>query len=40
LHNEDLIGRIVDLEADHLKARRKDQALERIALLVEATKDL
>ena len=39
-HNEELTRRIVDMEADQLKARRKAQALEGIALLAEATKDL
>ena len=38
--NEELTKRVVDLEADHLKARRKAQALEGIALLAEAAKDL
>ena len=38
--NEELTRRVTDLEANHLKARRKAQALEGIALLVEATKDL
>ena len=36
----ELTKRVADLEADHLKARRKAQALERIALLAEATNDL
>ena len=39
-HNEDLIGNIADMEMDQLKARRKAQALEGIALLAEAAKDL
>ena len=39
-HNEELIGKIADMETDQLKARRKSQALEGIALLAEATKDL
>ena len=39
-HNEELIGKIVDMETDQLKARRKSQALEGIALLAEAAKDL
>ena len=39
-HNEELTRRIVDMETDQLKARRKAQALEGIALLAEATKDL
>ena len=38
--NEELTRRVVDLEADHQKARRKAQALEGIALLAEAAKDL
>ena len=38
--NEELTKKVADLEADHLKARRKDQALEGIALLDEAAKDL
>ena len=38
--NEELTRRVADLEADHLKARRKAQALEGIALLAEAAKDL
>ena len=37
--NEELTKRVTDLEADHLKARRKAQALEGIALLAEAAKD-
>ena len=39
-HNEELTRKIVDMEADQLKARRKAQALEGIALLAEAAKDL
>ena len=39
-HNEELTRRIADMETDQLKARRKAQALEGIALLAEATKDL
>ena len=39
-HNEELTRRIADMETDQLKARRKAQALEGIALLVEAAKDL
>jgi len=35
-----LTKRVADLEADHQEARRKTQALEGIALLVEATIDL
>ena len=42
--NEELTRRVVDLETDQLKVRRKvrrkAQALEGIALLVEAAKDL
>ena len=38
--NEELTKRVEYLEADHQKARRKAQALEGIALLAEATKDL
>ena len=38
--NEDLTKRVEDLEAENLKARRKTQALEGIALLAEAAKDL
>ena len=39
-HNEELTRKIVDMEADQLKERRKAQALEGIALLAEAAKDL
>ena len=39
-HNEELIGNIAYMETDQLKATRKYQALEGIALLAEATKDL
>ena len=39
-HNEELIQKIVDMETDQLKARRKAQALEGIALLAEAAKYL
>ena len=39
-HNEELTGKIADMEIDQLKARRKYQALEGIALLAEAAKDL
>ena len=39
-HNEELTRRIANLEIDLLKTRRKSQALEGIALLAEATKDL
>ena len=38
--NEELTKRVEDLEAENLKARRKTQALEGIARLVEAAKDL
>ena len=38
--NKELTRRVVDLETDQLKARRKAQALEGIALLAEAAKDL
>ena len=38
--NEELTRRVADLEEDHQKARRKAQALEGVALLAEATKDL
>ena len=37
---EELTKRVADLEEDHLKARRKDQALEGIALLAEVAKYL
>ena len=39
-HNEELMRNIADMEADQLKERRKAQALEGIALLAEAAKDL
>ena len=39
-HNEELTGKIPNMEIDQLKARRKAQALEGIALLAEAAKDL
>ena len=39
-HNEELTRKIADMEADQLKERRKAQALEGIALLAEAAKDL
>ena len=39
-HNEELTRRIADMETDQLKARRKAQALEGIALLAEVAKDL
>ena len=38
--NEELTKRVEYLEAEHQKARRKTQALEGIALLVEAAKEL
>ena len=38
--NEDLTRKIEEMEAEQLKARRKAQALEGIALLAEAAKDL
>ena len=38
--NEELTKRVADLKVDHLKARRKAQALDGIALLAEAAKDL
>ena len=37
---EELTRKIADMVANQLKARRKAQALEGIALLVEAAKDL
>ena len=37
--NEELTKRVADLEAYHLKARRKAQVLEGISLLAEAAKD-
>ena len=37
--NEELTKRATDLEVDHLKSRRKAQALEGISLLAEAAKD-
>jgi len=39
-HNEELTRKIADMETDQLKARRKSQALEGIALFSEAAKDL
>ena len=39
-HNEELTRRIVDMETDQLKARRKSQALEGISLLAKVAKDL
>ena len=38
--NEEFTRKMVEMEAEKLKARRKVQALEGIALLAEATKDL
>ena len=38
--NEELTKKMTEMEAKQLKARRKDQALEGIALLAEAAKDL
>ena len=38
--NEELTRRMKEMEAGKLKARRKSQALEGIALLAEAAKDL
>ena len=38
--NEELIRRMTEMEAEQQKARRKAQALEGIALLAEAAKDL
>ena len=38
--NEELTRKMVEMEVDQLKARRKSQALEGIALLAEAAKDL
>ena len=38
--NQELSKRVEELEADHQKARKKTQALEGIALLAEAAKDL
>ena len=38
--NEELTRKMVEMEAKQLKARRKAQALEGIALLAEASKDL
>ena len=39
-NNEELTGKIADIEIDQLNARRKAQALEGISLLAEETKDL
>ena len=38
--NEEITRKMADMEADQLKARIKAQALEGIALLAEAAKDL
>ena len=38
--NEELNRKMANMEAEQLKARRKAQALEGIALLAEAAKDL
>ena len=38
--NEELTRKMVEMEVEQLKARRKAQALEGIALLAEAYKDL
>ena len=38
--NQELSKRVEDIEADHQKSRKKTQALEGIALLAEAAKDL
>ena len=38
--NEELTRKMTEMEAEQLKSRRKAQALEGIALLAEATKDL
>ena len=38
--NQELSKSVEDLEADHQKTRKKSQALEGIALLAEAIKDL
>ena len=38
--NEELTRKMTEMEAKQLKARRKAQALEGIALLTEAAKDL
>ena len=39
-HNGELTRNIVDMEIDQFKARRKAQALEGIAILAEAAKDM
>ena len=38
--NKELTRRMTDMEAEQQKARKKAQALDGIALLVEAAKDL
>ena len=38
--NQELSKRVEDLEAEQQRTRRKTQALEGIALLAEATKDI
>ena len=38
--NEELTRKMAEMEVEQLKARRKAQALEGIALLAEANKDL
>ena len=38
--NQELSKRVEDLEAEQQRTRRKTQALEGIALLAEAAKDL
>ena len=38
--NEELTRRLTDMEAEQQRARKKAQALDRIALLAEAAKDL
>ena len=39
-HNQEPSKRVEDLEAEQQRTRRKSQALEGIALLAEAAKDL
>ena len=38
--NEELTGRLADMEAEKKRAKKKAQALDGIALLAEAAKDL
>ena len=38
--NEELTRRLEDMEAEQKRARKKSQALDGIALLAEAAKDL